>query len=329
MSPFRTEVHITPSEIKIGYQSKILMLGSCFTENTGERMQEIKFDIDVNPFGILYNPLSVLNSIELLLEEKVYTRSDLFNDHGMWFSFDHHSRFSDAKLETCLENINSRLERSIAHFRNMDVLILTFGTAWSYVLEGTSKIVSNCHKLPAEKFDRFHLTDNQIFDYYYELISKLLEKNPRLRIILTVSPVRHWKDGPVDNSLSKAILITSIHRLIEQFPSIEYFPAFEIAMDDLRDYRYYADDLLHPNMQMITYIWDKFSQAYFSPDTTQIIAEIEKIVSARKHKAFHPESEEHQKFLRTQIEKIKSLKKKYPYLNLDKDEQSFFKKLLK
>jgi len=303
------------------------MLGSCFTENIGQRMQDVKFDIDINPFGIVYNPLSVLNSIELLLENKTYTRDDLLHDKDQWFSFDHHSQFSDTKLETCLEKINSRLTRSSDHLRNLDVMILTFGTAWSYVLTGTNKIVSNCHKQPAEKFDRFHLTDNQIFDYYYKLIGKLFDKNPRLKIILTVSPVRHWKDGPVENSLSKAILITSIHRLIDQFPAIEYFPAYEIAMDDLRDYRYYADDMLHPNKQMIDYVWDKFSQAYFRPDTQQVIADVEKIVIARNHKAFQPKSDEHQKFLRTQLEKIHSLKEKYPYLNLNKDEQAFLSML--
>ena len=329
MSPSRTEVQIDPSENKIDHQTKILMLGSCFTENIGDRMHELKFNIDVNPFGILYNPLSVLNSIELLLEGKEYTREDLYHDHGMWFSFDHHSRFSDTNLEQCLDKINSRLEKSRKFFRNLDMLILTFGTAWSYVLEGTHRIVSNCHKLPPEKFDRFHLNSNQIFDYYYELIGQLLEKNPKLRIIFTVSPVRHWKDGPVENSISKSTLIISIHRLIEHIREAEYFPAYEIAMDDLRDYRYYADDLLHPNKQMADYIWNKFSQAYFRPDTIQVIADVEKIVSAGKHKAFHPESEEHQDFLKAQLEKIRALKEKYPFLDLDQDEQAFKKVLIK
>ena len=329
MAPDRTEVHINPSDIRIDHQAKILMLGSCFTEYIGEHLEQLKFDVDINPFGILYNPLSVHKSLEILLEGKAYTRNDLFHHNGLWLSFDHHSRFSDPDPDTCLDKINNRLGKSMAHLRKTDVLVLTFGTAWSYVLEGTSRIVSNCHKLPAGNFDRFHLNPNQVFDYYYALIATLLENNPKLRIILTVSPVRHWKDGPVENTLSKSVLIISIHRLVEHFRAVEYFPAFEIAIDDLRDYRYYADDLVHPNNQMINYIWDKFSQAYFRPDTMQVIADLEKIVIARKHKAFQPESDEHQKFLKSQIEKIRSLKEKYPFLDLDEEEHSFKKALLK
>jgi len=206
---------------------------------------------------------------------------------------------------------------------------MTFGTAWSYLLIGTDRVVSNCHKQPAAKFDRFRLTASHISDAYYDLVHRLLVINPKVRIIFTVSPIRHWKDGPVDNSLSKSTLIVAIHKLIREFPCCSYFPAYEIAIDDLRDYRFYADDMLHPNNQMIEYIWNKFGQAYFNNDTLKINAELEKLLAAKKHKPFSPGSAEHQKFLKAQLNKIRTLRDKYPFLDFTADEKFFSDQLVK
>lgn len=327
MTPQRTEVNIDKRNYNIDHQTVISMLGSCFTDNIGGRLAELKFRTDINPFGNLYNPLSVMNGLEILLDEKEYGADDLHHENGLWLSFDHHSSFSDPRPEACLEKINTRLKKAFENFKKSKVLILTFGTAWAYVLEGTNRIVSNCHKLPSERYDRFQLNNNQIFDFYLELFTRLNEKNPDLRIIMTVSPVRHRKDGPVENSLSKAILLLSIHRLVRQFDFVEYFPAFEIAIDDLRDYRYYADDLVHPNSQMSRYIWEKFCQAYFSEETLRINAEVEKIVAARNHRPFNPQSEEHQAFLKKQLELVRSLQAKHSFLDLSADERWFTQQL--
>lgn len=328
MNLFRTEVLIYPSDIRISHQSKILMLGSCFTENIGIRLQNLKFNIDINPLGILYNPLSIQKSIEILLAEQKYKKSDLDFGGGKWFSYDHHSEFSDPLAEKCLEKINFRLDQSSKLLHQVNVIFITFGTAWSYLLIGTDRIVSNCHKQPAAKFDCFRLTTNQISDAYYELIRKLHMINPQVKIIFSVSPVRHWKDGPVDNSLSKSTLIVAIHRIIKEFPCCSYFPSYEMAIDDLRDYRFYADDMLHPNNQMIEYIWNKFGQAYFNSDTLKINAELAKLLAAENHKPFSPGSDEHQKFLEAQLNKIRTLREKYPFLDFTADEKFFSGQLL-
>jgi hypothetical protein len=329
MSPFRTEVLVNPSDIRISHRSKILMLGSCFTENIGTRLQKYKFNIDINPMGILYNPLSILKCLEVLLTEQRYKKSDLDFGGGKWFSYDHHSEFSDPVAEKCLEKINNRLSESSKILEQVNVIFLTFGTAWSYLLLGTDRVVSNCHKQPAAIFDRFRLTTNQISDAYYQLVQKLLDANPDLRIIFSVSPIRYWKDGPVDNSLSKSTVIVAIHRIIKEFTCCSYFPAYEIAMDDLRDYRFYADDMLHPNNQMIEYIWNKFGQAYFDSDTIKINAELSKVLAAAGHKPFSPGSLEHQKFLKTQLGKILILREKYPFLDFSADEKFFSDQLVK
>ena len=328
MSPFRTEVQVKPSDIQISHRSKILMTGSCFTENIGVRLQNLKFDIDINPLGILYNPLSIHRSLEVLLTEQKYTRKDLEFGGGKWFSYDHHSDFSDEVPEKCLEKINSRLNQSSELLQHVNLIFITFGTAWSYFLLGSNKIVSNCHKQPASKFDRFRLTISQISDAYYELIPKLLLINPQVRIIFSVSPIRHWKDGPFDNTLSKSTLILAIHRIGKEFPCCSYFPAYEIAMDDLRDYRYYADDLIHPNNQMIEYIWNKFGQAYFNNETIKINTELNKLLAAKNHKPFSPGSDEHQKFLKAQLAKIRTLRTKYPFLDFTPDEKFFSDQLV-
>ncbi len=230
---FRTEVIIPPSENRISHESEILFMGSCFTENIGAMMQDLRFKVDLNPFGINYNPSSLSRNLWALLNGKQYTEKDLHLANGKWFSFDHHGQFSAAAPAACLNNINERIQSSRDRLSGTNYLMLTWGTAWVYVLKETANVVSNCHKLPSDKFSRHLLTINQVVDTYTKLFAGLRSRIPELKIILTVSPVRHWKDGPVMNSVSKSTLLLAAHRLTEMFSYCEYFPAYEIAMDDL------------------------------------------------------------------------------------------------
>jgi hypothetical protein len=313
---FRTEINIPPSENRISYGSSILFAGSCFTENIGAMMQDLRFRVDLNPFGINYNPSSLSRNLWALLNGKQYAKSDLHLANEKWFSFDHHSQFSAGNSDTCLENINERIRYSRDRLSGTDYLFLTWGTAWVYVLKETSTVVSNCHKLPSDNFSRHLLSVNQVVDMYTKLFVGLRSRMPGIRVILTVSPVRHWKDGPVLNTVSKSILLLAAHRLTEMFSYCEYFPAYEIAMDDLRDYRFYGDDLVHPNLQMIEYIWGKFSDTYFDEQTLKLMGEIGKLNTARKHRSFDPISEQYSQFCKKQGDKARQLLKKHPYLDL-------------
>lgn len=329
MDKFRTEVILSPSPHKITYKSTILFIGSCFTENIGVKMQEYKFTVDINPFGIVYNPLSVKQNLDALLEGKKYKKTDLFHYTDKWISFDHHSKFSDPDPELYLERINRRIDYAAKNLKENDFLIITFGTAWIYKLADSGRLVSNCHKLPAKFFHRELIKVEDIVQNYMVLINSLLNIQSRMRIILTVSPVRHWKDGPVQNTISKATLLLAIHELVDAYDSVEYFPAYEIAIDDLRDYRFYEADMLHPNSQMSDYIWNKFSQVYFDDETIKIMKELEKLILALQHKPFNPNSVQHQEFLRKQIEYIQSLQKKYPYLDLSQEKSHLEKQFIK
>ena len=291
-------------------------MGSCFTENIGTIMQELRFRVDMNPFGINYNPSSVARNLWALLNGKQYSLQDLHEASGKWFSFDHHSQFSAADADTCLDRINQRIRSSGERLGGTDYLLLTWGTAWVYVLKESATVVSNCHKLPADLFSRHLLSTNQVVDTYTKLFAALRNRMPELKIILTVSPVRHWKDGPVMNTVSKSTLLLAAHRLTELFSYCTYFPAYEIAMDDLRDYRFYGEDLVHPNEQMIRYIWEKFSGTYFVEPTLKLMGEIEKLNTAQKHRPFDPATDQHRAFCEKQIRKAEQLLVQHPYLDL-------------
>lgn len=313
---FRTDVHIPPSETRISYRSKILFMGSCFTEYIGSKMLELQFPVVVNPFGVNYNPSSLARNLWTLMKGKKYGKEDLEHYENRWFSFDHHSRFSHEDAETCLNTINQGIVSAHEHLKEIRFLLLTWGTAWVYVNKKTANVVSNCHKLPAARFSRHLLPVSQVVDTHTKLFAALRKDLPDLQIILSISPVRHWKDGPQLNSVSKSTLILAAHRLVELFSYCHYFPAWEIAMDDLRDYRYYQEDLIHPNSQMIGYIWEKFTRAWFEEETLNLMQRIGKLVNARNHRPFNPSSQQHRDFCRRQLEEIDHLIEHHPYLNL-------------
>ncbi len=314
MKEFRTTIQPEQSKNKISYHTPVLFMGSCFTENIGNKMQDLKFPVLVNPFGVLYNPVSVMQSLEIILDKRDFVESDLGFFNEQWFSFYHDTEFSNPNKKECLNHINTKLNQARDQFKNASYLVVTFGTAWVYEYNQSGKIVSNCHKIPDKEFTRFKLGVEDIFVQWAKLLNRIEDYNPDLKIIFTVSPVRHWKDGAVQNQLSKSTLILAIHQLIKIFDHIEYFPSHEIMMDDLRDYRFYAEDMLHPSKVAIDYIWRQFSETYFENETKTIIQQVEKIIRAKNHRSLNPNTDHHKKFLETIKNQQETLLKKYPFL---------------
>lgn len=318
---FRTTIDIPRSKIKVNHQTKILMLGSCFATNMGQKLIENKFKTNLNPFGVLYNPTSIATGLDILMSEKEFTEKDLFYDKGFYNSFCHHSSFSDTNLEQCLLNINTRLKEASKDLKDADILFITFGTSYVYEYLPTEKVVGNCHKLPSKDFRRFQLSVTDILKQWRELILELKTINPNLQIIFTVSPIRHLRDGAHDNQLSKAILLLAINKLQETHSGVHYFPSYEIVLDDLRDYRFYAEDLVHPNNLAVEYIWERFKEAYLAKESETIIAEWANIKKAIDHRPFNEESDEHIHFLKQTLLKLNAFGAKYAYISLTEERE--------
>lgn len=295
---FRTEIDIPKAEFTISHKDKLVMMGSCFAENISSKMSEAGFNVDVNPFGILYNPISITNGLSDLLNRREYVEDDLFVSRDVYHSFSHHGRFSGTDKATVLSVMNKQLKASKAFLQRADYLIITFGTAKVYRLYSNGRVVSNCHKLPANFFTYSMLSVGEIVQAWLDIIQKLRDGNPQLKIIFTVSPIRHWKDGAHENQISKSTLLLAINELIRWNDGLYYFPSYEIVLDDLRDYRFYKEDMVHPNSQAIEYIWQKFSDTYFNEKTKSVIKEWMSIQQALNHKPFNPESEEYKSFLK-------------------------------
>ncbi len=323
MTVFRTIVDSSPSlELsKISHTSKTVLIGSCFTESIGGKLHELKFPVDINPCGIVYNPRSVENTLRFLLEQKEFTEADLRSHNGRWFSLYHHSQFSNTVASECLQGINHRIEQGAEFLAGADHLILTFGTAWVYELKETGDAVSNCHKLPSNDFNRHLLDVKEIVDRYKVLLKSLYALNPKISVVFTVSPVRHLKDGAHGNQVSKSTLLLAVERLISDFigDCVTYFPAYEILLDDLRDYRFYADDMVHPTGTAVDYIWEKFTDAYISDDSRSLIKNIADIIAATNHRPFDAQSSEHRRFCDNQINKIEALLARYPDLKFQEE----------
>ena len=310
---FKTEIQIPPFDFQISHQDKMMMIGSCFAENIYEKMDGDGFQVHANPSGILYNPASIAKNIQPIIEAKKYTISDLFEYQGLYHSFDHHGKFSDKSSENCLEKINRDIEQAGVCLQNATILVITFGTAFAYTLKETGAVVSNCHKLPEKNFIRKRLSVNEIAEDWRKLINLLQQYNPKIKIIFTVSPIRHWKDGAHENQLSKSTLLLAVDELVKRYSHCYYFPAYEIVMDELRDYRFYANDMLHPSDLAIDYIWEKFSLAFFEKKTLALIDEWAKIQQALKHKPFNPDSEQYKDFISKTEMKLEEFLSKNKY----------------
>ncbi len=312
---FRTVVHTKKSEHTISHTTSTMLLGSCFAQHIATKLLQHKLPTYA-PFGVLYNPSSIACSLNSILEKKVFSQQEVFFQHEMWKSYAFHSTYNDASAENLVERMNTEISTGYAFLQNCNTLIITLGTAYVYTLKETGEVVANCHKSDAALFTRKRLDMAEIVSEYTELINRLLLFNPNLSILCTVSPIRHWKDGAHENQLSKSILLLAIDSLQKQYTQVHYFPSYELVLDDLRDYRFYERDMLHPNSTAIDYVWKAFGESYFSQETKEINREVADLVKSESHRPINPDSTRYLQFIEQHAKKRSLLRAKYPYLNI-------------
>ena len=317
----QTKITVAAPDFLIDYNSRLMMLGSCFAENMGSKFSYYKSDVDVNPCGIIYNPLSVANVLRLIVEGKQFEKSDLRQVGGKWVSLYHHGAFSSTDPDECLRRINDRLTKATGELRTLDLLVITWGTAWVYRYTRENIVVSNCHKIPSQEFERSRLSVEDIVKEYLVLIGRLREINPGLRILFTVSPIRHWKDGAHGNQLSKATLLLAIDRLREELQHVYYFPAYEIVLDELRDYRFYADDMLHMSGFTVDYIWERFLYSFISPEVLGLMNQIGRVNKGVAHRPFDPQSEEYHRLVKKMLAEIAMISRSYPMIDFSEEKR--------
>lgn len=322
MKPLFLNAPACKSEISISHPEHCLLMGSCFTENIGERLIQAKFNCNVNPFGIIYNPISLANSLNKIINKVVYSEQDLLENNGKFFSFDHHGSFSSFNQEECLDKINNEITCAHQHLLETKIVVVTLGTAWAYETIENNKLVANCHKLPAKNFTKRLLSVDEILHVWIPMVEQL--KN--INFIFTVSPVRHINDGLHENNISKSVLHLAIHQLISNHNNCHYFGAYEMVIDELRDYRFFKEDMIHPSNQAIDYIWNKFADTYFNKQTQQLNQRIEKLQQAVNHRPFNFDSESHQKFVKEQIHQMELICTEFPFLNFEKEIQQIQQK---
>ena len=314
---FRTTIDIPEYAFRIGHEQQGLLVGSCFAASMGERLTEMKMPVTVNPFGVVYNPMSVIHTLETIENGKSVDANHLTEHNNLWFSFSHHGSFASPDPAEAMARINQSIVTGQKALRKADYLVLTLGTAWVYELLESGEIVNNCHKLPAKTFRRRRLSVEEIVSAFECLFGKPLYRDKK--IILTVSPIRHLKDGLAENQLSKATLLVAVHWLVEQFDNVHYFPAYEILMDDLRDYRFYERDMVHPSAVAVDYIWERFSGAIISTDSQKLFKRIEKIRNARAHRPFNPDTAQHRAFKNALLAEVIELRGQYPALDFSEE----------
>ena len=304
----------------IGYENKMVLFGSCFSEHIGDLLSYYKFQSLSNPFGILYNPRSISKAIHRTLEQRYYSEEELVYFNERWLSFDHHSSFSNTNKEAALSKINSQLDQSYEYLKQARTIIITFGTAYYFTLADTNEVVGNCHKMPAKNFNRSKLTTEEIISDYKELIKLVDQVNPNIQCLFTVSPIRHWKDGAANNNWSKSTLICAVHQLVQDFDNVHYFPSYEIMMDELRDHRFYKEDLIHPSEQAIEYIWRRFMESAVNDQSNELYKQIDEVKRACAHKPFNYQSDQHQVFIKNTLKKIEVIKTKNPLMDFSREE---------
>lgn len=304
---FRTEIPIAPLHAKIGYENRLLLLGSCFAAEIGRKLAEAKFAVTCNPTGTQFNPASVGALLQRAQSGKQVTKEELCQrTDGSWFHYGTDTFFDAPDPALVLGQVNAAMDECRKALAGSDRVIVTFGTAWVYRLRDTGAVVANCHKLPQALFDRQRLAVAEIVDAWSELLTTTLVGK---EVILTVSPIRHLGDGLPGNAVSKATLRLAAEELSERFPNVCYFPAFELLTDDLRDYRFYADDLVHPSAQAVEYVWEKFAEAAFDGQTRETLAAVQEIVRAARHIPRKPQSEAYRELCRRSLGQIETLEK--------------------
>jgi len=306
---------------QIDYDSKVLLLGSCFSENIGDKFKYYKFQSTVNPFGILFHPLAIENLITKAINNDYYTEADLYFNNEQWCCLDAHSRLNSVSKEELLATLNTQIDETSKQLNNLTHAVITLGTAWVYRHIASDAIVANCHKSPQKQFLKELLSVEQISESLQAIIALVRSVNPKVNFIFTVSPVRHIKDGFIENTQSKSHLITAIHQVIKGNRSLSevevYFPSYEIMMDELRDYRFYNADMIHPNDLAIDYIWEKFRHVWISEHIETTMQEVDSVQKGLKHKPFNTKSEAHQLFVTKLQSHIKDLCEKYSHFNFE------------
>jgi hypothetical protein len=325
---FRTTFNIAPSDLKITYNDPVMFIGSCFAASMGRELETGRMPVMINPSGTVYNPVSVCNTLDTITSLRKYEVSDLYNHNGTWLSFNHFTDFSSDNPESALENINKKIDEAGNFIHGAKFLFVTFGTARVYRWKQSGRIVSNCHKIPASDFTEELLTVKDIVSVWQSQLDRLKSMFPGLKVIFTVSPVRHWKDGAHGNQVSKSVLLLAVEELLGHSSKPGYFPAYEIVMDDLRDYRFYDDDMLHPSTAAISYIWDAFSDCYLDSETKKLWHEVAGISKAMAHKIQTTSEREISKFARNILARIMSVEAKLPGISFN-NEKAYFNDLLK
>ncbi len=318
-----TPVDVPELPWQTSYRQKNLFLGSCFTENIGELMASLAFDVNVNPFGILYNPVSIAKAILRLIQGSPFVKDDLFEHNGLWHSYMHHGRFSGDSAAEVLTCINNSLETGSQYILNAGFLFVTLGSAWIYEHKATGEVVANCHKVPAREFRRFRLSLGETVEGLRSALDKLWEVNSDIKVIFTVSPVRHTSDGAIENQLSKSVLLLAVDALVKGYGPrrCAYFPSYELVMDELRDYRFYAGDMVHLSPVAIHYIWEKFAEVSVDLESHDIMAGVVAINKAVEHKPFNRITKEHLAFLEKTRSKLLTITTNYPYISLSAPQQ--------
>ena len=313
---FRTTIRTREGQNFMRHSDSMMLIGSCFSDNIGAKLHDAMIDVTVNPFGTIFNPLSIASAINKIIDDEVIAGAELFMANGVWNCFDFHSRFSMANKEAALERMNSSINSAHDHLKRCKSLIITLGTAIVYRRRDTGEVVSNCHKVPQQEFSRRLATVEEVTDALNSTVERLHEFNPELKVIFTVSPIRHIADGLEMNSLSKALLRVAINNVTRTHKDyVDYFPAFEIVNDDLRDYRFYTADMVHPTDVAIEYIWQTFQATYFDDHSTQAIARCERVSKRLKHRPMSNNAEVIERFNADTQAVIANLKKEYPYIN--------------
>lgn len=322
---FHLDLNPGISADKIQHQHSLLLIGSCFTEHIEKKLSAVKFNCNSNPFGIVFNPKSIADSLTRILEKNYFTESDLMETGEKWISLETHTALSKSSKEELLSALNNLIDQWHLHLSKAHWLILTFGTAHYYQYNQTGNAVANCHKLPAQAFTKKTSDPSQIATAYTTVLEKLHQLNPSLTILFTVSPVKHLRDGVIQNNLSKAILTVSVHEIIRKNKNCFYFPAYELVNDDLRDYRFYEPDMAHPNKQAIEYVWNKFSACYFDKETQAMIDKFNELHSSINHRPLHLHTKAFSDFKAAQLKKCLQLQALYPFINFE-NELSYFSK---
>ncbi|MBW8244519.1 GSCFA domain-containing protein [Muricauda oceani] len=312
----QTKISLKPSHNPIDYQSKLVLLGSCFVENMGAKLDYFKFRQVQNPFGILFHPLAIENLIQRAIAGQTYQQEEIFEQDGIWRCFDAHSDLRSASSKELLHLLNQRLKDTKTALETSSHIIITLGTAWVYEHSASGRTVANCHKVPQKRFTKKLLSVTEIESSLQNVIALVQRLNPKAQMIFTISPVRHIKDGFVENQRSKSHLFAALHQTINGHGG-SYFPSYELMMDELRDYRFYKEDMVHPNPLAVDYVWERFKSVWISGNASVVMDEVDTLQKGLLHRPFNPDSEAHQKFKTSLRAKITYLQERFPFMKFE------------